>query len=230
MSGSAAPYKEKLLTLLSAGRDGDPSCGFEGVITIAGSRTRVLGRDVPAIFEAYALLESALASVGDGSHNLIVKRASEQAKQGVHLLPSGIKTCVIYNEAEERPHTSPPALVLLKRIGHGMLEYQAQWTSEIARSLPLMHGSGRKLGFDIKHSAGVLGLFFTEEKSYGLRYIMPDWYGAFWLDGVVEQCTAFPMMRSVFEQIPEDIDWVDSIVARIKDSGLVPIPRAWHAV
>ncbi|MBR5951543.1 MAG: hypothetical protein IKZ87_08965 [Actinomycetaceae bacterium] len=208
---------------------------------MAGSRPKELGRDVPAIFEAYALLEASLMSVGRGSHDIVVSTDGNETRQEL-VLPPCIQARVVVSpnfpssyaahaNACDKIKSRPPALALLKRMAPGMLEYHAQWTSEIARSLPLMQGSSRSLGFDIKRSAGVLGLFYTEEYcDNGLCYIMPDWYGAFWLDGTVEQCIAFPMLRSVFTRLPDGVDWVDTIAARIKDCDLVPTPAAWKCV
>lgn len=221
--------KGSLLAKLIAGRDGCQEHGFAGVISLAGSKPGTLGRDVPALFEAYSLLEHAI-SCANGSNHQILEATPYRSWDGKDILPPGLKTLVIYSDPTRPDIHHSPRVALLKRISKGMLEYHAQWVSEIARSMPLMQGSGRKLGFDIKHSTGVLGLFYTEEQKGDLQYLMPDWYGAFWLDGIAEQCTAFPMLRSVLTQIPDDINWVESIAARIKDSGLTPTPRAWDAI
>ena len=220
MTETSNTTRSELVQWTRNGMFGDGK-NFKGVVASCGDLPKNFARDVPALFEAYSKLSQALeknCEVFDISQQASASQGSAIVTAGV--LPDGVERMVRLDSTNKK-------LLLLERINKGMLPYLAHWVCEIAFSLPLMHASAKGFGFDVKSCAGTLGLFYTIDSKDGATYVTPQWYGAFWLNNQVQQCSALPVLRSVFLEIPDNIDWVDAIAAGIKDSKLAPIPDAW---
>jgi hypothetical protein len=117
----------------------------------------------------------------------------------VHDLRAGVR----YDQASGR-------LLALVPVGQGELPYVAHWISN------------QLLSERVRAMPGLLALPFAVEQHDGQTHLLPEWFCAYYVDGMAVHCVPLLALKSVVDDERFD-DWVGTAIARMDAYGL---PRA----
>ncbi|MDR2208080.1 MAG: hypothetical protein LBE22_03800 [Azoarcus sp.] len=150
------------------------------------AKPQEIRQDIPAAFDAYTLLLHFLDSLP------VEHTALSDEPPSVELAPA------IHFDANRG------RVLALIPISVGELDAISYWYT-----LNMMSKT-------VKQMPGLLALPFCLETHAKMEVLIPDWCGAFFVDGEPSHCVPILVMRSMLSQKAVGQDWVDAALARLR--------------
>ena len=142
-------------------------------------------KDIPAVFEAYALL----------SYFLGVLPCQATMLNSTQVL-ANLQPTIHHDMINGR-------LVVLIPISPGELGYVAHWLTDHLRS------------HHVKNMPGTLALAFSMEHHQEIAWLLPEWFSAFYIQGKTEHCIPILSLPSVLTDQRLGEDWVSMALERM---------------